>query len=243
MSTIQTILHPTDFSENAHYAFQMASNLARDYHARLVLLHVMHPFVSPIMHEPLANPLEAAEAQTHWKRRFAWPEVSDATIQVEHRVAEGDAPEEILRLAKALQCDLIVMGTHGRSGLGRLVSGSVAEEVLRNAPCPVLAVRTPPREGSVADVNRPAHAIESVVRLIAPAGPDVSDSKCKGEIILQCLAGELALSAHGKTENLEVGKIVRLGAGEAHTATAIKNASVLVTVLLPEKQDHLAGAS
>jgi nucleotide-binding universal stress UspA family protein len=65
----------------------------------------------------------------------------DLKLPVESVVREGDAAAEILRAAEELRCDLIVMGTHGRTGLGRLLMGSVAEAVLRRAPCAVLAIR------------------------------------------------------------------------------------------------------
>jgi nucleotide-binding universal stress UspA family protein len=64
-------------------------------------------------------------------------------VRVERQVGEGDSAVEILRAAQDLKADLIVMGTHGRTGLGRLLMGSVAEQVVRKAPCPVLTVRTP----------------------------------------------------------------------------------------------------
>jgi nucleotide-binding universal stress UspA family protein len=67
---------------------------------------------------------------------------ADPAVHVEHRLKEGAPATEILRTARALECDLIVMGTHGRTGVGRLLMGSVAEEVLRKAPCPVLTVKT-----------------------------------------------------------------------------------------------------
>src|SRR5262249_33247405 len=66
-----------------------------------------------------------------------------AEVRVEHRLAEGDAAAEILRVARETNCDLVVMGTHGRKGLGRLLMGSVAEQVVRKAPCPVLTLKTP----------------------------------------------------------------------------------------------------
>jgi hypothetical protein len=59
-------------------------------------------------------------------------------------VAEGEASDEVLYVARNLKCDVIVLGTHGRTGLERLLSGTVAEAVLRKAPCPVMAARTPP---------------------------------------------------------------------------------------------------
>jgi nucleotide-binding universal stress UspA family protein len=149
MPSIQTILHPTDFSDNSQYAFQMACSLAKDHKASLILFHVIPPLVAPILPDPAPNPLQPAEAQEclRWWQ-FAWPQPPDANIRVEHRVAEGNAPKEILRLAQALRCHLIVMGTHGRTGLDRLLTGSVAEEVLRKAPCPVLVVRVPPTDGA-----------------------------------------------------------------------------------------------
>jgi nucleotide-binding universal stress UspA family protein len=67
----------------------------------------------------------------------------DAQVRVEHRLEEGDAATQILQVAQETGCDLIVLGTHGRTGHGRLMMGSVAEQVLRTASCPVLTVRTP----------------------------------------------------------------------------------------------------
>jgi len=144
MLPIRTILHPTDFSASANYAFQLACALARDYGARLVVTHVM-PFPQiggefgyvlppePTVKEELSNQLSALRP------------VDDA-VALEHRLCEGDAPAEILRLASKCKCDLIVMGTHGRAGLNRLLMGSVAEAVQRKAPCPVLTVKAPIRE-------------------------------------------------------------------------------------------------
>jgi nucleotide-binding universal stress UspA family protein len=65
-----------------------------------------------------------------------------AQLPVDHRLVEGDAAAEILRLAAETHCDLIVMGTHGRTWLSRMLMGSVAEQVVRKAPCPVLTVKT-----------------------------------------------------------------------------------------------------
>jgi nucleotide-binding universal stress UspA family protein len=64
-------------------------------------------------------------------------------VRAEHRLAEGDAAAEIVRVADEIKADLVVMGTHGRTGLGRLLMGSVAEQVVRKAPCPVLTLTTP----------------------------------------------------------------------------------------------------
>jgi nucleotide-binding universal stress UspA family protein len=142
MLSLHTILLPTDFSPNAEYALRMASSLARDYGARLILLHVSMPPSGPIDVLP-PGPDLPAESQEALLGKLPWPELPDAGVRVEHRVAEGEPADEILRLARKVSCDLIVMGTHGRTGLARLLHGSVAEEVLRKAPCPVLAVHLP----------------------------------------------------------------------------------------------------
>jgi nucleotide-binding universal stress UspA family protein len=152
MAGIQKILHPTDFSECSRHAFQMACALARDNHATLIVLHVMMPSVSPVQEVPPPDPFRPAESQGS-AGSLPWPKSSDPRIRVEHRLTEGDPADEILRLTDALRCDLIVMGTHGRTGLGRLLLGSVAEEVLRRAVCPVLTVKMPLRAASVAPLE------------------------------------------------------------------------------------------
>jgi nucleotide-binding universal stress UspA family protein len=140
MYDIHTILHPTDFSEDSQSAFELAWALARN-RARLIVLHVMMPDVSPLAGRT-PDPLRPIEAQ-HASVELPWPEASDPHGGLEHRLAEGDPSDEILRLAEALPCDLIVMGSHGRTGLRRLLTGSVAERVLRASTCPVLVVKPP----------------------------------------------------------------------------------------------------
>lgn len=142
MHPIKIILHPTGFSDNSALAFQMACALAVDYDAKLILLHVTPESHNPFSARAIPDPLKSAESQ-EIAGAFPWPKPPDPRVRVEHRIAEGEAPTEILRVAESVKCDLIVMGTHGRTGLGRLLSGSVAEEVTRRASCPVLAVKSP----------------------------------------------------------------------------------------------------
>lgn len=161
MLPIQTILHPTDFSEPSTYAFGLACSLARDYHARLVLLHVM---TSPVVAYgegviPPEPERYAAEAQEKLEGL-----VPGAEVRVQRLMVEGDPAPEILRAAKETGCDVIVMGTHGRTGLGRMLVGSVAEQVLRRAPCPVLTVKFP-----LPQVAPAANPAEEKARL-APQG-------------------------------------------------------------------------
>jgi nucleotide-binding universal stress UspA family protein len=141
MLPIQTVLHPTDFSDCSNYAFRLACSLARDYGARLVVLHVAEPprAVSGdgLMTFPTATDLEPLRQQLQQLRS------EDEKLAIEHRLAEGNVPVEILGIAKEIKCDLIVIGTHGRTGIGRLLMGSVAEQVVRKARCPVLTVKTP----------------------------------------------------------------------------------------------------
>ncbi len=156
MLPIRTILHATDFSERSKMAFDLAVSLARDYAARLVLLHVRQPVVGA-WGEFGYIPPDARETPEVIARRLQ--ELSaDAKVSVERQIAEGDAAEAILHAARETQCDLIVIGTHGRTGLGRLLMGSVAEQVLRKAPCPVLTVKTPFAKAAPALRARPAAA-------------------------------------------------------------------------------------
>jgi nucleotide-binding universal stress UspA family protein len=142
MIPIRTILHPTDFSEYSDHAFQMACVLARETGARIVLLHserrpLIHPGVGVVPPEPDRSLGEAREELE--KRRAEHP-----SLDIEPRLVVGDdAATEILRIAEEVRCDLIVMGTHGRTGVSRLLMGSVAEQVMRRASCPVLTVKAP----------------------------------------------------------------------------------------------------
>jgi nucleotide-binding universal stress UspA family protein len=148
MLPIHTILHPTDFSDNSHHAFGLACSLARDCRARLIVLHVAEwtmagsgegVLMSPPSYdlEPLRKQLQQLESEN--------PEV-----QMDHRLVQGYAAAEILRAAAETKCDLIMMGTHGRTGMGRLLMGSVAEQIVRRAPCPVLTVKMPQSQESSA---------------------------------------------------------------------------------------------
>jgi nucleotide-binding universal stress UspA family protein len=140
MSTIHTILVPTDFSEYSDAAFRFASSLASEQDARLIVLHVNPP---PTLHGEV---IDRRQPNGYYDR--LWEELyarkpDDPRTEIAHKLREGDAVEEILEAAREEKCDLIVMGTHGRSGLGRLLLGSIAEKVIREAPCPVLTINRP----------------------------------------------------------------------------------------------------
>jgi nucleotide-binding universal stress UspA family protein len=139
---IRTILSPTDYSDRSEAALSVARTLARDEGARLIVLHVapVEILLAGIAGVGM-DPRLYRDGLEEVRGRLDGP---DLAYPVESRLRRGDAAKEILGSAEELGCDLIVMGTHGRSGLGRLLIGSVAEAVLRGARCPVLTVKSPP---------------------------------------------------------------------------------------------------
>jgi universal stress protein A len=140
MLAMKTILHPTDFSGESRPAFEAACALARAEQGRLVVLHVERPPLGSLGGATFVPPLPG-----EYDRDSLWAQLQAIQpppgIAVEHRLEYGDPESVIPQIAQEIGADLIVMGTHGRTGLRRLLMGSVAEHVLRKAPCPVLTVR------------------------------------------------------------------------------------------------------
>jgi nucleotide-binding universal stress UspA family protein len=147
MFPIQTILHPTDFSHSSDFAFQLACSLAQAHGARIHVLHVgREPVIVPV--EGIIPP-EPERYQEELTAKLDELRAEDPNIPVKRQLLFfGDPAAEILRVAQAIKSDLIVMGTRGRTGLGRLLMGSVAEQVVRKASCPVLTVKTPQQRAS-----------------------------------------------------------------------------------------------
>lgn len=139
------ILHPTDYSDCASYAFEVAVELARLHEARLLVLHVAESFGPEQVSfgEIETQPQPAGHMSFLYKQlRQVMPPLG-ANIPVEYVLLEGDPGTHIVKAARELHCDLIVMGTYGRSTLSRLIAGSVTQKVTRTAPCAVLTVRMP----------------------------------------------------------------------------------------------------
>ena len=130
MLTIKKILHPTDFSERPTKRFIWPAPW-RDHGSRLVLLHVVSPPMVAYTEGLMLPPTENIKDEIWAKLDSMIPTES---IAVERYVVEGDPAPEILRFAKDTNCDLIVMGNHGRRGLTRLLMGSVAEIVCARPP-------------------------------------------------------------------------------------------------------------
>jgi nucleotide-binding universal stress UspA family protein len=143
MKPIDTILIPADFSACSEDAFQLGRALARDYHARLLVLHVASPPLGVTPGE-LQKVLDRPNGyRGDLTRRLRQVYGAESPVGADYRVEDGDPAAEILRVAREARCDLIVMGTHGRTGWGRLLMGSVAERVMREAGCPVITVKVP----------------------------------------------------------------------------------------------------
>lgn len=162
MLHIQTILHPTDFSEAAMQSLDLAHSLARDHKAKLVILAVA-PLILPapevyIVEDPMHEMIEKE------RQRVADLAATITDVPVEHQARMGAPGAVITFVAEQVHADLIVMGTHGRTGVSRILMGSIAEYVMRHAPCPVLTVKPVksehiPLDESVSEVpelNEPA---------------------------------------------------------------------------------------
>jgi nucleotide-binding universal stress UspA family protein len=146
MKGVRRILHPTDFSRASGAAFLKAVALAKESRAQLLLVHVLLPptpfigdgYISPKTYEELE-----ASARRGAQRELAKvvAKAQKAKARVKAVLLEGVPYDRIARVARSKRADLIVMGTHGRSGLSKFFLGSVAERVIALAPCPVLTVR------------------------------------------------------------------------------------------------------
>jgi nucleotide-binding universal stress UspA family protein len=151
---LRKILLPTDFSGCANYALPYAAAIARATGARVVCLHVVEPVVPAIGYTGLADPMPVADIseQLEDSAERELPRLTDCEelngLEVEEVIVHGDAAAEIVRVAGERDVDLIVISSHGRTGLGRMIFGSTAEAVVRHAGCPVLVVKPPQEEAA-----------------------------------------------------------------------------------------------
>ena len=137
-------LIPTDFSASAEQALDYAIRLARTLKARLTVLHVIQPVPMAGAGMGIVLPetyLQEVKEGVQGSMEEALARVTAAGLTAERIILYGVPFQEIIETAKARQVDLIVMGTHGRTGLMYVLLGSVAEQVIRLAPCSVLVVR------------------------------------------------------------------------------------------------------
>jgi nucleotide-binding universal stress UspA family protein len=151
MLPLKRILVPTDFSEPAQEAFKTAVELAQHFSAQLLMAHIVPPI--PVPYQPMVSPAPAFDITAYLQdlvkiskdnlQNYANDHVPQG-VPATTSVAAGDPAYEILRLAKELIADIIVIATHGHGGWRHFLFGSVAEKVVRQAACPVLVVHAPP---------------------------------------------------------------------------------------------------
>lgn len=135
------ILVPVDFSRQARDAIEYALIVAGHFRAEIVLLHVWREVVVPATWGQGAVLDELARSRADVEMERCLEDLEDSGVPIRGRLERGDAVDTILRVAAEETCDLIVMGTHGRTGLSHLLHGSVAEKVVRQAGCPVITLR------------------------------------------------------------------------------------------------------
>lgn len=138
MLHVRQIVYATDFSSYSNQAYFHAVALAENHRASLAILYVYVPGSGTP-----EGPCDEETALQYWKSQLEQIRPLDASIRVQHVLLEGDPASEIVQHAREVGADLIVMGTHGRTGLDRLLMGSVAERVMRDASCSVLVVKLP----------------------------------------------------------------------------------------------------
>lgn len=147
---IERILFATDFSEGSDHALPYAVDMAKQYGAKLYFVHVIYDvaktagwYVPHVSIDEIYRDMEQS-ARSELEKIFI--DEMRGFKNIEYKVLKGIPYEEISKLAAEQKVDLIVLGTHGRRGIDRMLFGSTAEQVVRNAPCPVLSVRLPQHE-------------------------------------------------------------------------------------------------
>lgn len=145
LSRLKKILVPMDFSESSKKALRYARPFAEQFDAEVILLHVVEPVATPESYYFIPPGLEEANVRREQTLRTKLCELREKEIGAEIRgdtiVHFGQPHHEIVRVAENEQADLIILSTHGYTGLKHALLGSTAERVVRHAPCPVLVVR------------------------------------------------------------------------------------------------------
>lgn len=142
---IKKILYPTDFSEGSGAAVPYVADLVRKYGSKLYIIHVVYDVVKAagwyVPHISTDELFKEMDKSAMKELQRCCVEELRGYGDIERAVLKGEPYEEIAKFAKEKGVDLIVMGTHGRKGLDKVLFGSTAEKVVRTAPCPVLTVR------------------------------------------------------------------------------------------------------
>jgi len=144
---IKSILFPTDFSEGSSQALQYATDMAKKYGAKLYIVHIIYDIAKAtgwyVPHTSMDQMYKDIEAGAKKELEAFGVEELSGMKNIERSVIVGVPHEEIINFVKKNKIDLIIIGTHGRKGMDRILFGSTAAQVVRFAPCPVLTVRLP----------------------------------------------------------------------------------------------------
>lgn len=143
---IKRVMHPSDFSKASSAAFRKALETAKANRAELAIVHVLAPvmpiagdgYVSPAAYDEMAR---SARAWAQKKLKALVDKAKASKVRARGVLLEGVTHDQIVRAARRQKADLLVLGTHGRTGVARFFLGSVAGRVVASAPCPVLTVR------------------------------------------------------------------------------------------------------
>ena len=165
MTTIHRLLYATDLSPASEPAWDEVQRLGRLFGAEIVLLHVLAPppivpvdaYIPPQVYEDLVEGARR-DAQERFDRVLG--SVAGSGLKIRIRLEQGPPAHRILEVASQEAADLLVVGTHGRVGIERLVLGSVADRIVRQATCPVLTVRSTPGSGSRREIRRICYATD-----------------------------------------------------------------------------------
>lgn len=156
MALFQTLVHPTDFDEPSKEAFRVARSLAQTLGARLVVFHIVPPPAILTQDGRVIRDPHDTEPTDLWAE-YRKLQADAPIVQAQYAVVVGHESESTRLLEQKVrdlgEGTLIVMGSHGRSGLSRLLWGSKAEEVMRGCPCPVLVVKAPSRKDQAPDAG------------------------------------------------------------------------------------------
>ncbi len=179
--TAKKILFPTDFSHTGDAALELATSLARDMDAKLLIVHVEEPpmaYGGGEMYYGMPEP-----AKDDLLRMLDGVTPNDPRVAFERRLVTGAPADAIVQLAESEHVDLVVMGTHGRSAASQIFLGKVAEEVVREAPCPVFSVKREDEGKSLGEMVRvlvpvdfsstSTSAIDKAVEMSIPAATEL----------------------------------------------------------------------
>ncbi len=148
---LKRIMCAADFSDFSDHACLYGIALAKEYKAKLYMCHVVDLPSAAIYEEGISDPLEQQNRFTNYAREYINKFIGDQPLDWEPVIKIGQAANELTRVAEEKDVDLVISATHGRSGLTRLILGSVAERIMHTLPCPLLVAHSPEKDSTAFD--------------------------------------------------------------------------------------------